>query len=869
VADAAVIGGDITGATVEDTQVTASGQLTIVDPDAGETAFVAQTGAPGAHGSFSVDANGAWTYTLNNADPTVQALGAGQTLPAETFTVSSIDGSTQVITVSITGTNDAATITGVSSAALTEDTNASTAGMLAAGGTLTVTDVDSGQAAFQAPTTLAGTYGSFTFDTATGAWTYAADNSQAAIQALNTTSPVLADSITVHSLDSTASQVITVTIAGINDAAVITGTAVGAVTEDGTLTTSGTLSATDIDSPATFAASSITGTYGDFTIDAAGAWSYTLRNSEANVQALTSGQHPVEVFTVATADGTAHEIEVTVNGANEAPTAVVTPAAGDEDTAIAVTLTGSDVDGAIATFTITAIPANGTLSFNGTTLTVGSTVAATGNAAALTFTPDANWNGSTSLSFTATDGEGATSSAVTQSITVHPVNDAPTAVDDGPLTLDGLRGEYFAFHENVDGPSLVSLDQVRQFVATHPADAAFVARALSYGEVTNNLGADGRLQTFLGTDAASLSVDPENSSDAIVRLSGTVDLAAGTYNFRVRADDGYAIAIDGVVVAQVTGNQSPTTRTHASFSVSQGGAHSIEIIYWDQGGQAVFQPEIRLGSASYQSLATLVPSHQSYTTPEDTPLLLGVADLLANDSDPQGDTLSIASVQDAVHGAVVLNGAQVLFTPHDDYHGPASFTYTVSDGHGGTSTATVHLVIGSVGNGGDDILYGQDGNDTLRGGAGNDHLYGGNGNDILIGGAGNDVLTGGNGADVFRWELTDRGTAGAPAVDVVTDFDPAAPNRGGDVLDLRDLLQGETKSGGQVGNLTNYLHFDTVDGDTVIHISSTGAFSGGFNAAAVDQKIELQAVDLSGGGSLSDQQIIHQLLTQSKLLIDN
>ncbi|WP_371262120.1 VCBS domain-containing protein, partial [Rhizobacter sp. Root404] len=105
--DAAVIGGVATGATVEDTTLTTGGTLTVIDPDAGQSSFQPQTAIAGAHGSFSIDAAGVWTYTLNNADPAVQALGAGQTLPNEVFTVQSLDGTTSQVTVTITGTDDA------------------------------------------------------------------------------------------------------------------------------------------------------------------------------------------------------------------------------------------------------------------------------------------------------------------------------------------------------------------------------------------------------------------------------------------------------------------------------------------------------------------------------------------------------------------------------------------------------------------------------------------------------------------------------------------------------------------------------------------------------------------------------------------
>ena len=55
-------------------------------------------------------AGGVWTYTLNNAMPTVQALNAGGTL-TDTFTVTAVDGTPQVVTITINGTNDAAVIT--------------------------------------------------------------------------------------------------------------------------------------------------------------------------------------------------------------------------------------------------------------------------------------------------------------------------------------------------------------------------------------------------------------------------------------------------------------------------------------------------------------------------------------------------------------------------------------------------------------------------------------------------------------------------------------------------------------------------------------------------------------------------------------
>ena len=192
-----------------------------------------------------------------------------------------------------------------------------------------------------------------------------------------------------------------------------------------------------------------------------------------------------------------------------------------------------------------------------------------------------------------------------------------------------------------------------------------------------------------------------------------------------------------------------------------------------------------------------------------------------------------------------------------------------SNGNAATRTEAVRLDI--AGDAVTETLNGSGGHDWLTGGAGSDVLTGGTGNDVLIGGAGNDTLTGGAGADVFRWHLTDRGAAGTPAQDTLTsgDFNGAAANAGGDVLDLRDLLQGETNS----ATLDRYLDFSVSGGNTEIRISSTGAFAGGTYAiGAEDQRITLQGVDirslLSLGPTATDAQIINELINRGKLLTD-
>ncbi|WP_216640189.1 VCBS domain-containing protein [Aeromonas sp. CA23] len=140
--DSAVISGADTGAVTEDASpdvLTDSGVLTVTDVDgADEAKFVAGAGTPSADalGSLTITEGGAWTYNVANGD--VQYLGQGET-KVETFVVKSLDGTEHTVTITITGVNDSAVISGNDTGAwwkmkhpdLTEDV-----------AVLTVTDVD-------------------------------------------------------------------------------------------------------------------------------------------------------------------------------------------------------------------------------------------------------------------------------------------------------------------------------------------------------------------------------------------------------------------------------------------------------------------------------------------------------------------------------------------------------------------------------------------------------------------------------------------------------------------------------------------------------------------------------------------------------
>lgn len=69
-------------------------------------------------------------------------------------------------------------------------------------------------------------------------------------------------------------------------------------------------------------------------------------------------------------------------------------------------------------------------------------------------------------------------------------------------------------------------------------------------------------------------------------------------------------------------------------------------------------------------------------------------DVLANDSDPNNDPISLVSVSDPAHGTAVIDSGKVVYTPDLDFLGSDSFTYVVQDNEQAQTTGTVSIIIG-------------------------------------------------------------------------------------------------------------------------------------------------------------------------------
>lgn len=231
------------------------------------------------------------------------------------------------------------------------------------------------------------------------------------------------------------------------------------------------------------------------------------------------------------------------------------------------------------------------------------------------------------------------------------------------------------------------------------------------------------------------------------------------------------------------------------------------------------------------------------------------SDLLINDTDPDGNSLTIASVANAVNGTVALDAqGTVTFTPTAGHLGPASFAYAVSDGSAVSAPVTVNLVVNDVttitgtaynntisgtsgwdhvlglagsdeifGNAGQDVLEGGDGNDVLHGGDGHDTLIGGNNGDALYGDAGNDTLDGGSGVDVLFGEEGSDILFGGKSGDTLlggSGNDDVYGGDGSDTIDGGDgddILYGEASADTIAGGTGNDLlsgggGYDDLDG---------------------------------------------------------
>jgi VCBS repeat-containing protein len=324
--DAPLISGTTTGAVSEDGVLAASEMLTISDTDSSDNPIsfndVTPTLGINGYGVFEMSGN-TWTYTLNNSHAAVQALDVGETL-TDLFTFSASDGSTQIVTITIGGAEDAPTLDN----AIADQTATEDAAFNFTFAANTFADLDASDTLIYSATLADSSPlpGWLSFDAATRTFSGTPANSDVGPIDIR---------ITADDGSSTVTDTFTLTVLNVNNAPLIGGEDSGAVTEDagvvgGIISTTGSLTIADVDAgESSFVGSTVKGALGALTIDTDGNWRYSADNGNPEIQALQSGRSITDTLTVTTADGTTHDVVITINGAAEAapppPPPVVEP----------------------------------------------------------------------------------------------------------------------------------------------------------------------------------------------------------------------------------------------------------------------------------------------------------------------------------------------------------------------------------------------------------------------------------------------------------------------------------------------------------------------------------------------------------------
>jgi len=407
--DAAVITGDASGDFNEtDSAVIYTEKLDVTDVDHGQSAFKVMTNVDGDHGygKFSISADGTWTYTMNNAH---DEFAAGHNYTDST-TVQTVDGTTQVISVTIHGTNDAP-VTAPATAAVNEDHIAT--------GSVTGSDVDDSAVLTYASvgTVPAGlTFngdGSWSFDASDQAYQHLATGEELQVVA----NYVVTDEHRASSQPST----LTIKVTGTNDAPVAQDVT-GSISEDGSpIKVSPVFTDVDTNDSHTFLLDT-TGTTGKVVINNDGTFSY---DANGKFESLAVGEDATDTFKYTVDDhhgGTdTKTVTVTIHGENDAPTA----------TAIA---TGVGEDGPVVKLTADYKDADTIDTHTFSTDTTGTVGKVTNNGDG-TFSYDTNGKfnflsvGDTAtdtFKYTVDDGHGGTVTQ-TATVTINGMNDAPTA----------------------------------------------------------------------------------------------------------------------------------------------------------------------------------------------------------------------------------------------------------------------------------------------------------------------------------------------------------------------------------------------------------------------------------------------------------
>ena len=495
------------------------------------------------------------------------------------------------------------------------------------------------------------------------------------------------DSFTFYVADGTADStpaVINITVASVNDQPVADSSSDIVLTEDTNVDVVLTGSDVDLDS-LTYAIVSQPGN-GTLTGTLPGPMTYTPEVNYYGSDQFTFRVYDGDLYSdVAT-------VSMTIASENDDPVAVAQTVDATEDTALSITLTGTDVDQDITqlTYTIVTSPANGALSESSGTLSGPLTGPYSG---ALTYTPDADYDGPDTFSFQVNDGT-ANSSVSEVTVTVAPVNDQPVA----DSSSDTVLTEDTSIDIVLTG-SDTDLDTLTFSIDSQPSNGTLTGvppGPLTYTPDGDYSGTDQfSFRVYDGTlysDLAiiSMTVSPLNDAPTAYGQDLTIQEDATT-DITLIGSDVDEDTLDYLVdVAPVNGTLSGTPPSLV-YTPNADFAGSDSFSFHVNDGTVDSSPPVWVNITITEVNDPPTADAKSDTLDEDTSVAITLSG-----SDPESDPLSYVIVSDPANGVLSGTVPDITYTPNADYYGADSFTYKALDGTGSSDPATVSLTIDSI-----------------------------------------------------------------------------------------------------------------------------------------------------------------------------
>jgi hypothetical protein len=294
----------------------------------------------------------------------------------------------------------------------------------------------------------------------------------------------------------------------------------------------------------------------------------------------------------------------------------------------------------------------------------------------------------------------------TFTVTITDVNDVPTvanAIPDQVATEDVLFSFTFAANTFADvdaGDTLTYTSNASGWLSFDAATRTFTGTPLNADVGTTTV-------TVTATDGSGASVTDtfdiivNNVNDAPVATDDAFTVNEGsTLNLDLAANDTDAdgdLDITSITIVSGPTNGTITVNADGSVDYTHDGSETIADSF-------IYTIDDLSGNTSNTGIVSLainpvndapVASNDSLTTNQGEPLTITpLTDLLVNDSDAEGNTLSITGFTQPANGTMVNNGNGTwTYTPDPTFFGVDTLTFTIDDGNGGTDTATLSLTV--------------------------------------------------------------------------------------------------------------------------------------------------------------------------------